>query len=101
MTVPLSRVREGAPLTLWLYKASRRVTGEVGKARPHRETLQRAAVQAEQIIQGAAGRSMQAARQLERLDRARASAGQWVGRSAPAQPDHDDDDWGGAFGGGE
>jgi putative transposase len=101
VTVPLSRVREGAPLTLWLYKASRRMAGEVGKARPHRETLQRAAAQAERIIQEAAGRSTQAARQLERLERARATAGHWVGRSAPAQPDRDDDDWGGAFGGGE
>lgn len=101
VTVPLSRFREGAPLTLWLYKASRRAAGEVGKARPHRETLQRAAEHVEQIIQGAAGRSMQAARQLERLDRARATARQWVGRSAPVQPNRDDDDWGGAFGGGE
>lgn len=101
VTVPLSRFREGPPLTLWLYKASRRGAGEAGKARPHRETLQRAAAQAEQVIQHAAGRSMQAARQLERLATARATAGQWVGRSAPVQPDHDDDDWGGAFERGE
>jgi putative transposase len=100
VTVPLSRFREGPPLTLWLYKASRHMAGEVGKARPHRETLHRAAAQAEQIIQDAAGRSTQAARQLERLSRARAAAGQWVGRATPVQPDHDDD-WGGAFGGGE
>ena len=101
VTVPLSRFREGPPLTLWLYRASRRMAGEGSKARPHRETLQRATAQVEQIIEGAARRSVQAARQLERLGRARASAGQWVGRSAPAQTDHDDDDWGGAFEGGE
>ena len=101
VTVPLSRFREGPTLTLWLYKASRRMVGEVDKARPHRETLQRATARAEQIIQDAAGRSTQAARQLERLDRARATAGRWVGGSAPVQPDHDDDDWGGAFGGRE
>lgn len=101
VTVPLSRFREGPPLTLWLYKASRRMAGEAGKVRPHREILHRAAAQAEQVIQNAAGRSLQAARQLERLARARAAAGHWVGRSEPVQPDHDDDDWGGAFGGGE
>lgn len=101
ITVPLSRFRDGPPLTLWLYKASHRGAGEAGKVHPHRETLQHAAAQAERIIQEAAGRSMQAARQLERLDRARATAGHWVGRSVPIQPDHDDDDWGGAFGGGQ
>jgi putative transposase len=100
VTVPLSRSREGAPLTLWLYTASRRMAGEAGKARPHREVLSRAAEQAEQLIHNAAGRSSKAARQLERLTRARAEAGHWVGRATPVQPDHDDD-WGGAFGGGE
>lgn len=102
VTVPLSRFREGPALTLWLYKASRRGAGEAGKTRPHRETLQRATAEAERIIQDAAGRSKQAARQLERLFIERAAAGQWIGRSAPAQPDHDDDDdWGGIFEGEE
>jgi putative transposase len=96
VTVPLRLFREGPPPTLWLYKAGRRIAGELNKTRPHHEVLRRATAKAEQIIHDASRRSTKAARQIERLTRDRAAAGAWVGRNAPVQPDYDDD-WGGAF----
>lgn len=71
VTVPLRLFREGPPPTLWLYKAARRIAGELDKTRPHREVLRRATAEAEQIIHDASRRSGKAARQLERLARDR------------------------------
>jgi len=94
-SIPLRVPREGPPIPLWLYKASRRSLGETNKHQPHRDVVQRATAAAEKIIEDASARSGKAARQVERLARERAATG-YNGINEAVQPSYDPD-WDGAF----
>lgn len=97
--VPYRLWREAPAPTLWLLKASRRGmrSSEVTARNPDaRLGVERA----EAVIRAAAARSGVAARQVERLRLERQAVADL--RVIPAAvPPSDDDDWGGAFGGGE
>ncbi len=100
VVVPQRLFRDGPPTTLWLYKAGRRVAGELDKTGSDPAIVRRATLAAEQVITASAPKSMKAARKLERLHRDREISAHW-----PLCTNHavagSDDDWGGAFGGGE
>lgn len=100
VTVPQRLFREGPPTTLWLYKASRQAAGEMDKTRSDPVTVRRATAAAEKVVTAAAPKSVKAARQLERLHREREMSAHWP-RGAHQVVEASDDDWGGAFGGGE
>lgn len=98
LEVPYRLQREGPAPTLWLLKASRR-GGPSGRAQIRNPDVRRAVEDAEATIKAAASRSGSAARQVERLRRERQAVADL--RVIPALPPTPDDDWGGAFGGGE
>lgn len=100
VTAPYRLPIEGPAPTYWLYKAASRQRGRVDAGRASRHITRRATAAAEQIVQAATSRSMKAARQAERLVRDRQGAAEFASRSALTPPPSDDD-WGGAFGGGE
>lgn len=96
--VPYRLRREAPAPTLWLLKASRRGSRLSG-ATARNPDARRGVERAEAVIRAAAAKSGVAARQVERLRLERQAAADL--RVIPVLPSSDDDDWGGAFGGGE
>jgi putative transposase len=100
VTVPYRLPLDCPAPTYWLYKAASRQRAPLDAGRASRQTMRRATAAAEQVVQDASSRSMKAARQAERLIRDRQGAAEFSSRIGVA-PLPSDDDWGGAFGGGE
>ncbi len=99
LVVPYRLQREEPAPTLWLHKAGRRARTQAGDSSRDRATIRRANEAAERVIEESL-KSDKIKRQAERLRRDRLAAAEF--RSAmPAPSTPDDDDWGGAFGGGE
>ena len=99
IAVPYRLRRERPPPTLWLLKAARRSMTQAGSTGRDQVTVRRATESVEQIIKQAATKSDKAARQVERLRRDRSAATGY--RPSVAATPAPDDDWGGAFRGGE
>lgn len=97
LEVPYRLQREGPAPTLWLLNSARR-GGRTLEPIARNPNVRQGVERAEAIIKAAAARSGPAARQVERLRLERQAVADL--RVIPAPPT-DDDDWGGAFGGGE
>lgn len=98
LEVPYRLKREGPGPTLWLYNASRRGNRSLNPV-ARNPNVRQGVESAEAVIKTAAARSGAAARQVERLRLERQAVAEL--RVFPVPPPADDDDWGGAFGGGE
>jgi len=91
--------RDGPAPTLWLHKASRRGHRPAGGASVQIPSVRKAVASAEATINGSVAKSSAAARQAERLRQERQAVA--LPRVFPPPSPDLDDDWGGAFGGGE